>query len=322
MNAMSLGMLLVAGTLASGAPDGGYPPPGQLINLGGRKLHVYCTGAGPSGRPTVVLEAGAGAFAIDWALVQQPLARGFRVCSYDRAGYGWSDPGGVVDDGERVRDDLHRALALAGAHPPYVMVGASLGSLFVRLYQHHYPAEVVGMVLVDPTHEDGLLTVVDGVLTPIATLSAEAYRIANPPPTEPPPLRPPELQPAYRRLPDALQAQRLWLESRFLAAAHAATPASIAAFNERQRAMLAQLHDLDAANPRSLGDLPLVVLTRGLNADDRLWALHDDLARRSSRSRHTRVPDADHEIHLMRPDVVIEAIKDVVETGRAQSSAP
>jgi pimeloyl-ACP methyl ester carboxylesterase len=284
-----------------------------MVDLGGRKLHVYCTGAGS---PTVVLEAGAAAFAIDWTLVQQPLARTHRVCSYDRAGYGWSDPGGVIDDGERVTDDLHRALALAGEHPPYVMVGASMGGLFVRLYQHRYPADVVGMVLVDPTHEDGLMTVIDGVPTPIATLSAAAYRAANPPPAAPPPVPQPELQEAHRRLPPALQAQRLWLESRFLDAARAATPASIAAFNERQRAMLAELHDFDAANPQSLGDLPLVVLTRGVNANERLSALHAELARLSRRSLHTVVPDADHEIQLFRPDAVIDAVQNVIDAAR------
>src|SRR5438105_14907870 len=106
-------------------------PPGRLVDIGGRKIHMICTG---SGSPTVILEAGASAFAIDWTLVQAELARTHRVCSSDRAGSGFSDPA-AGEPGGRVTVDLHAALQAAGEKPPYVMVGASLGGIYVRLYQ-------------------------------------------------------------------------------------------------------------------------------------------------------------------------------------------
>ena len=98
------------------------PAPGRLIDIGGRKLHLSCTGRGS---PTVILEAGASSFALDWSLVQPEIARAHRVCSYDRAGSGWSDRRADVETPARVVADLHAALAAAGEEPPFVMVGAS-----------------------------------------------------------------------------------------------------------------------------------------------------------------------------------------------------
>ena len=106
------------------------PPPGTLVDIGGRKLHAICSG---SGAPTVVLEAGASSFAIDWSLVQQEIAKITRVCSYDRAGSGWSDAG-PTPTSARIVADLHALLSKLGAKPPYVLAGASAGGLYVRNY--------------------------------------------------------------------------------------------------------------------------------------------------------------------------------------------
>ena len=99
-------------------------PPGKLVDIGGRRLHVYCTGKGGT---TVILEAGAGSFSTDWALVQPEIAKTTRVCSYDRAGYGWSDPGPEWDSTTQVASDLQTALSKAGEHSPYLLVGHSMG---------------------------------------------------------------------------------------------------------------------------------------------------------------------------------------------------
>jgi pimeloyl-ACP methyl ester carboxylesterase len=102
--------LLTTATLAAQAIDIG-PPPGRLIDVGGRKLHVNCTGQSQGTGPTVILEAGASSFAIDWSLVQPEIARTYRVCSYDRAGSGWSDPRPDVETPARIVADLHALLA-------------------------------------------------------------------------------------------------------------------------------------------------------------------------------------------------------------------
>ena len=123
------------------------PPPGRYVDAGGDRVLVRCSG---EGRPTVVLEAGAGRDSSDWKDVQPEVARFTRVCSYDRPGLGRSEPtpGGRLAD-EGVAEALHRVLAEAGARPPLVLVGHSMGGLYVRLYERRYAGDVVGMVLVD-----------------------------------------------------------------------------------------------------------------------------------------------------------------------------
>ena len=127
-----------------------YPPPGQMVDIGGQRLHLYCLG---TGSPTVILEAAAPGWSLYWSTVQPQLARTTRVCAYDRAGLGWSDRGPLPRTGQRMAKELHRLLERAGIAGPYVLVGHSLGGLVARLYQHDYPQEVVGMVLVDAGHE-------------------------------------------------------------------------------------------------------------------------------------------------------------------------
>ena len=125
-----------------------YAPPGRLIDVGGYRLHLYCTG---SGGPTVALDAGLGGFSLDWSLVQPQVAAATRVCSYDRAGNGWSEPGPAPRDAVQVAKEWHTLMARSGERGPYVLVGHSLGGLHARLYASTYPQEVAGLVLVDPT---------------------------------------------------------------------------------------------------------------------------------------------------------------------------
>src|SRR5262249_28852565 len=128
-----------------------YPPPGQLLDVGGYRLHLYCVG---QGSPTVIFEAAADMMSVDWSWIQPEIAKKTRACAYDRAGMGWSDPGPEPRDANQVSTELHTLLTHAGIAGPYVLVGHSAGGLYVRVYAAHYPEEVVGMVLVDPGHPD------------------------------------------------------------------------------------------------------------------------------------------------------------------------
>jgi len=113
---------------------------GKMVDLGGYKYHFYCTG---KGRPTVVLSAGAGAFATDWALVQNKVSGFTRVCSYDRSGAAWSDLGPKPRTMDQEACDLHRLLVSAGEKGPYVLVGQSLGGMVVRLFADSHPQDVL-----------------------------------------------------------------------------------------------------------------------------------------------------------------------------------
>ncbi len=128
-------------------------PLGQLVDIGGRRLHLHCTGAGG---PTVVVENGSSSFSIDWALVQSRVTAFTRICTYDRAGFAWSDRGPEENTVEETMDDLHLLLSSASVAAPYVLVGQSIGGMYVRAYQRRYPADVVGLVLVDATPEEDL----------------------------------------------------------------------------------------------------------------------------------------------------------------------
>ncbi len=296
-------------------------PPGRLVDIGGRRLHLHCTG---SGSPTVILEAGASAFAIDWALVQPEMARTNRVCSYDRARHGWSDPGTSVQTPARVVSDLHAALQATKEKPPYVMVGASMGGIYVRIYERRYPDEVVGMVLVDPSSEERLFTMYQGKAVTIASLTAEQYRSVIPGGPAKIPPRPPQTGAPFDRLPGELYKLRIELERRLIASDRSQpVPYEVVVESaEGERSALAELHEASRTQEHPLGKRPLVVLTRGMDSSDELKDVHSRLARISANSRHTVVANAGHEIHLFQPAAVIQAIRDVLEAIRSEKPLP
>jgi pimeloyl-ACP methyl ester carboxylesterase len=149
--AIMIFLLLMAGSIyqaigeAADARD--YPPPGMLVDVGGHQMHIHCTG---HGSPTVILDHVADTNSAQWALVQTQLSKETQVCSYDRAGFGWSDPGPAPRDTLQNARELHRLLTNAELPGPYLLVGHSYGGNVSRVYAMQYPDEVAGMVLVDP----------------------------------------------------------------------------------------------------------------------------------------------------------------------------
>ena len=123
-----------------------YPPPGKIYSVNGHDMHLYCTG---EGTPTIVLEAGGGNGMLKWAKVQSGLSKTTRVCSYDRAGFGWSTPGPDPRDANTIADELHALLQQAGVRGPLVLMAHSRGGLYIRAYTAHYPEDVAGLVFVD-----------------------------------------------------------------------------------------------------------------------------------------------------------------------------
>jgi pimeloyl-ACP methyl ester carboxylesterase len=285
-------------------------PPGKLVDVGGRKLHLYCTG---QGSPTVILEAGAGSFAIDWALVQPEVARTTRVCSYDRAGYGWSDPGPEADTVGQVTHDLETAMRTSGEHPPYVLVGQSIGGLFVRWYQHEHPQQVVGMVLVE-NYE--MAAPVNGKQVPLYTLTKEQLQANLPPPSslKKPPI-PTEVRPPFNKLPPPLQKTHLWLEQRFFETLDFNKgPAMM----ESWRTAFTVLHQAPLT-PDSLAGVPLIILTRdNLSEDERKQQM--DLLHLSRNARQETATGSGHFIHIERPDLVVASINEVLAPRSTQES--
>ena len=317
-----LSLLVVFATLVAPttAQDSVESPLGRLVDIGGRRLHLHCTG---SGSPTVVIEAGASSFAVDFSLVQPEVSKTTRVCSYDRAGSGWSDARPDVETPTRVIRDLRRLLDTAAEKGPFLMVGASRGGVFVRLFQAEYPTDVVGIVLIDPTAEDRLYVTFQGAVAAMTSLTPEQHSSTQPPASAviPIPTRQPQTGAPFDRLPPPLYATRVALDRKLIASMPPTVSGQVVAESATgDYAMLSRLSAARKATPTLLGDLPVIVLSRGLNASTDQHAAHAEISRMSRNARHLVVADSYHEIHLSHPDVVVAAIRDVVASVRAKAS--
>ena len=316
-------------TIAQGSPDSPpYPPPGMLVDIGGWLLHLNCAGGARTTQPTVILEAGVGDFSVEWSLVQPDVARFARVCSYDRAGDGWSELGPHPRTFHQIVYELHALLDKAGERPPYVLVGHSYGGWLVRLYQTTYPSEVTGMVLIEAGADNPWRMMPDGKLVRSSELvmgkSIPAVKTTGP-------LRVSDITPAALqqmraglagaslhandsprdKLPIDAQRMRTWALGQLGHVAAAVNPLE----NEELAAMRADR----AKSEYPLGDMPLVVITRGIaegEGPDSLEAEHrQDHAAVARMSRHGRLVVAErsgHHVQLDQPELVVAAIREVL----------
>lgn len=291
--------------LANARDSRANPPPGELVDVGGYRLHLHCTG---QGSPTVILEAGGGSISSQWGWVQPEIARTARVCSYDRAGLGWSDNSAGTPDGNRIARDLHTLLQTAEIAAPYVLVGHSAGGLYIRMYAAHYPDEVAGMVLLDSMHPDQFVQM-PGTFELMQIPSAYVLLA----------------QLGVVRLSGINQARLQAI------ALPEADRAAYGAFLEATRTLGSIRAEVNAfpatmdqvrATP-GLDDLPLVVVSAGQTAEQFLqWdALQADLVRLSANSAHQRLTEATHFSLVSDPDhahITSMAIRDVVEAVQQQ----
>ncbi|MBS0393939.1 MAG: alpha/beta hydrolase [Proteobacteria bacterium] len=293
-----------------------YPPRGQRVDIGGRRIHLDCRGAGT---PTVVFEAGLDtAGSLSWDRVHDAVAALTRACAYDRAGVMWSDPTPREQDAETIAEDLHATLHAAGIDGPIVLVGHSLGGPYAMVYTRHHPEQVRGLVFVDTSHPDQVARL--GLPKPSgsqAALNAILNRLSWT-----------GLVRAFA--PDSPGVPGMSERTRTVSKAYLAE--TLGASLAEERALERSLSE--AGRLRTLGDRPLVVLT-GLAPfpPEVLAALHlttadgqriqstwrelqDDEASWSSRSRHLIVTDSGHYVQDARPDLVISAVREVVDQVR------
>jgi L-ascorbate metabolism protein UlaG (beta-lactamase superfamily)/pimeloyl-ACP methyl ester carboxylesterase len=289
--------------------------PGALVDVGGRKIHMNCTG---SGSPTVVIESGSISFAIDWLFVQPEVAKTTRVCSYDRAGSGWSDPSGHPETAEGTTADLHAALSAAGEKPPYVLVAHSIGGLYARAYQLEHPKEVAGIVFVDSAHEDQWKIPVDGKRVPLWSVTADQLRaiVPNMRPPDDAPLPPPSVDEPFDKLPPDLLKTRVTFETRVLKQMMGPDVSQMSEAMESMRKTLLKLHAASAKGARPLGNRPVVVLTAANGPDADFTALEAKLAQLSTNATQRVVAGSGHEIHLFEPAAVVQGIGVVVDAAR------
>lgn len=303
-----------------------YARPQSLVPLSdGRRLNLYCLG---KGKPTVILDGGLGESTLTWAKVQPVLARSTRVCAYDRAGYAFSDPGPFPRDAKHIVTDLQQLVRAAHLAPPYVLVGHSLTGQTMRLFASREPANTVALVLVDPALDfvqrraavvspavaalisDGKATS-DGCMQTIAAAKPreEMFKACGGPPPKIPGY-PDELNEALARM--------------YLDPVFARTGISEA------ESMSTVNADQIAAEQRSYGAMPLVVLTATKRAEadspelrrdlQKVWlAAHREIISLSSAGRLVEVEGADHGMQYSKPDAVAAAVEDVVTEVRRSS---
>jgi len=304
-----------------------FPQEGRSIALGadfpGVSLNLNCM---RQGSPTVILDSGLGVPAAGWDLVMSDVAKFARVCSYDRAGYGWSSAGPMPRTSGEIVKELHALLAASGEKGPYVLVGHSFGGYNVRVYADQYPADVAGLVLVDTSHEDQEQLMPPSLkkltedqvkqldsqrhLMPILIFFGIARLTAGDDGDS-------KLSKEFRSKMKYLQLQTKFIDAAF---------SEIKSFSQSAE---------EVRRTGNLGDRPLVVLTAGkdLEAKDlpkgvsveemrefrKTWVndLQVRQTRLSTRGKRIIVPDSTHMIPMERPDAVVNAIREVCDAVKA-----
>jgi pimeloyl-ACP methyl ester carboxylesterase len=282
------------------------PGEGRLFDVGGFKMHMYCAG---EGSPTVILESGLGDTYVSWRKVQPQIAKFTRVCSYDRAGIGYSDSSSQPRTSKVMAAELHALLHAAGVAPPYILIGHSMGGYNVRLYASLYRSEVAGMVLVDASHPDQ-----DNRFPPeLKNMEGSWLREAEFMEYTTP-LGVPRLiglcdeDPAQRAAECNFHSAREGVAELKGFAESAAQTAATGSLDDMPLAVLS--HDPDKPS----ADLP-ADLAKPTNA---AWEkMQEELAHLSTRGTQVIAKNSSHYIQLDRPDVVIDAVRGVVEQARA-----
>jgi pimeloyl-ACP methyl ester carboxylesterase len=283
-----------------------YPMPGQLIDVGGHRLHLHCTG---SGSPTVVLQPGGGDFSSAMAWIAPAVASQTRVCVYDRPGRGWSEPAASPQDATQIATDLHTLLQRGNVARPYVLAGHSFGGLYVLTYADRYPDDVAGMVLVDSTnpateadpenataYDAGSY---DAATDRVAALGAAAARVG------------------LVRLLGSFDYGELPAQSRDEVRAKTATADYASGWIDEF--VQANASGAEAAMLTDFGDKPLVVLTAGAETDATHDAAQTKLAALSTNSSHRVVDGASHPGLIFDEQyakVTTQAVLDVVDSVR------
>jgi len=278
------------------ATDHNPPPPlGKLVDVGGYRVHLYCTG---TGSPTVVI-VGAG-YSFDWGLVQPEVSKFTQVCSYDHSGIGWSDSG--PEDSCLLRvSEVHTALRNAGIKGPYVLVGHSLGGLVARVYAGQYADEVAGVVFVD--HANAM------IFRPPAEGDAPKSRLPMPPPGATKRLGM-ESDPNFQKLSPRDRQFHIW------ATGQTRDQLAMQSHPEMIPECVAKADAIAKQHSHPLGDKPLVDVSTDMDRNPDYVKLQTELLALSQNSREIIAENSGHFVIIDRPDVVTDAISHVVQSVR------
>ncbi|MDQ0676058.1 pimeloyl-ACP methyl ester carboxylesterase [Pseudarthrobacter siccitolerans] len=291
-------------TLGAAADARAFPMPGQLVDVGGYRLHLNCTG---SGSPTVVLQPGAGEMSSNHGWIAAAVANNTRVCAYDRAGRGWSEPADNAQDATQIAADLHALLHRGNVPGPYVLAGHSFGGLYTLTFAARYPDEVAAMVLIDSTDRAAAdnpgVVAAPGSYDALGRLSALISTSARL---------------GLGRVYAPLEVGSLPARSRDEVRANIASPANLRSTIDEY--VQANTSMQEAASLRDFGSKPLVVLTAGVGNSNKHQDAQDELAGLSTNSVHQTIDWASHEALVADQAgaaITTQAILDVVASLRS-----
>jgi len=307
-----------------------YRPPGRLVDIGTHRLHLHCAG---EGAPTVIFDAALGASSLSWSLVQPPVARMTRACTYDRAGFGWSDAGPLPRTASRIADELHQLLREGAVAGPFVLVGHSYGGLVMRMFASRHLEEVAGLVLIEPAIPEewatptpeqqalirrgvrlcryGTSAARSGVaglvswLVKLRAIPAARAMVAI------------VSRGSLRRNDEGILAPiwKLPREARRVLGRMWTRPQFFEALGSQIEHVCDSATELLRETGEHLGSLPLIVISSAA-AHERRIAADLALAQRSRHGRHILAPDSGHWVPLDAPQVVVDAIADIVTRTR------
>jgi pimeloyl-ACP methyl ester carboxylesterase len=270
------------------------PPPGRLVDVGGHNLHIWCTG---SGAPSVILDTGLGATSADWGLVQPEVAEFTRVCSYDRAGMGYSDAGPSPRTTRRLARELAQLLERGGVSGPLILVGASTGGFTVRVFASDHSERVAGLVLVDASHEDQKEDVPRiARFVPILS-SIGVFRLLGVSFGPPPASLAPDVQGFARA-------------TSFRAAGYQAAADELLHLTESTE---------EVRRTRRTLSVPVVVVTAGRGIDPKWNDLQRDQVGLSQRGCQVIAGQSGHVVALDQPEVIVDAIRATVDASRGRT---
>ena len=297
-----LGLMLVGyiyEPIAEAADAKAYPPPGQLVDVGGYRLHIRCTG---TGSPTVVIDAGLGDWSTSWGEAVQPgVAKTTRVCTYDRAGMGWSEAGPLPRDAAQFARELHTLLQNAQIPGPYVMVGHSLGGLPVRVFVHEYASDVAGVVLIESMNPNRFTGTSPDMLSRSQSQSFSFQAMLSRWGVARLLVKLPGIAPHVSANDDAYYSRYIRTQS-------------LQATTNESQGMPAS--GAEASAVQSFGNLPLIVLTARLNDDGSWQAWQKELLQLSSNSQQLFAENSGHNVQFEEPDAAITSIIQMVQQIR------
>lgn len=317
-------VMLAAGVVQAQDGDSDLPPaPGELIDVGGYSLHLYCTG---EGGPAVILDAGLGDWSINMANLQEQIAEFTQVCTYDRAGYGWSDEGPEPRTSQQIVDELAALLENGEVEPPYILAGHSFGGVNVLMFAAQHPELVEAVVLLDASHPeqmDALNAEVPEIVA-LEESAAVAYQGMLEMAEAGAPV-PQEMLDAFRPQGITDEQFEIWSQVVVQPKSLRAMINELASLNDS----LAQAQEVD-----TLGDIPLVVIAHGVKLADMmtdedlaamgvtreimdtyeaLWrGFQEDYLTYSTDSTLIIADESHHYVYVTQPDLVVEAIQELI----------